>query len=116
MLLDSVKKGWVGLLLCPILIWLLFWIGFHPTAYVQHHYNNRNEQTSWVWVDAITQSSLGSFDGFLHLPDSRRLWIENTAGANIVFTINGVIVYNGSASTLVNLPSDIPSTAPFTFV
>ncbi len=96
-----------------IAAWLCFWIGFRPSANVMHRYNDKFEPTSWVWVDAKTGSSLGRFEGLLRLPDSRRLWIEDSLGAQVTLTVNQVEIYHADSSGWATLPPDAPAVAPF---
>lgn len=93
------------LALLGLAAWTLFWLGFRPGAQVEHAYNGKVERTAWVWLDALTPSSAGRFDGILRVPASRSVWIDNADGAQITFTVDGAALYRGSTSAAVELPS-----------
>lgn len=98
-----------------LVAWLCFWIGFRLQPSIQHRNNTRIEQTSWVWVDAVTRSGSGVFEGDLLLPATNSLWIENSAGAHIILRLNDQIVYDGTTSQSITVLDSVTSPTHFMF-
>lgn len=107
-------KNKLLILILLLLAWLCLWSGFRPVGAVTHRFNTRTEKSAWVWVDSLTRSGVGEFEGDVYLPTSRRLWIDNSAGAQITLTLAGQEVYTGTESATISISDEIASPAHFT--
>ena len=91
----------------------LFYIGYHPVANVQHG----PTRTSWVWLDAATAERMptheNQFSGWVHIPDSGVIWLQNSIGAEVTLTIDGRVVYQGQQSQEITLDGSVPDPAAF---
>jgi hypothetical protein len=101
-----------------VLAGALYVIGFQPSVNVTHDAKGLHQKTLWVWLDYISvapniDDGEGRFEGRLLLPASHILWIENTAGADLVLTLNGREVYHGGDTARLTLDSSLPAVVPF---
>ncbi len=99
-------RFWLSLLVALAAIILLLY-GFQGVAFVRYQTGAQVANKPWVWLDALEHldkySLEGRFEGWLHVPDSGLLWIENNTGANLKLTIYTTAVYEGSEPAALTL-------------
>jgi hypothetical protein len=94
-------------LLFALVGFVLLLYGFQGVTHVQHHNGANIESKSWVWLDALDFPDLqtldGHFEGWLRVPDSGVLWLENNTGADVKMMIDSSITYEGNEATVIAL-------------
>jgi hypothetical protein len=99
------------------LVLLLY--GFQGAAFVRYQAGAQVANKSWVWLDALDYVDdairEGRFEGWLHVPDSGLLWIENNTGADLKFTVDTTTIYQGTEPVAVTLDDWRGQIVPFRF-